>query len=91
MLIQVDVKPSSKQRNRIMTHEIIAIETCPHCDHENFYTEDETLSNKFMATCKKCGETIMLCDRCLNSEDNCEQYCDWCISGCFRAKKDYVK
>ena len=70
-----------------MTREIIAIETCPHCDYENWYEESDIMNNPFMAVCKNCGKTIMLCDRCFHSEDNEEMRCDWCETGCFRAKE----
>lgn len=70
-----------------------AYETCPFC--EGF---DEYDREGFKTKCSHCGEEIMLCDKCLNSEDNPNRVCNWheVIKGgisygvCFRGTTKHV-
>lgn len=59
-----------------------AIEVCPHCDNENVYTDWDVEIKGYVAVCKHCGKEIMLCDECLNNEDNPSQNCDWRKTNC---------
>lgn len=71
------------------------VEVCPHCDHENIYSENEEFPEQYVAICDNCGKKIFLCDECMHSEDNPEQNCDWCMKDgcdmCFRGKIENTK
>ena len=63
------------------------VEICPYCMGENIQRYDVE-KNGYKVKCQHCGKEIMLCDACLHSEDNEEQFCDWSeCKGCFRNKK----
>ena len=62
-----------------------AVETCPYCGEENVYNNIDVVGQDYVAQCKNCHQDIMLCDECLNAEDNPGQRCDWSPkNGCFR-------
>ena len=61
------------------------VETCPHCDAENIYSNWDVNKMGFVATCNECGKQIMLCDECVHHEDNLNKNysgCDWCKTEC---------
>ena len=65
-----------------------AVECCPHCECENVYPNWDVKTQGYVAKCKGCGKDIMLCDECLNADDNPGQKCDWSEEkGCFRCTK----
>lgn len=69
-----------------------AVECCPHCGCENVYPNWDVKKQGYVAKCKGCGEDIMLCDECLNADDNPGQKCDWSKeNGCFRCPKKQLK
>ena len=71
-----------------------AVETCPHCDCDNVFTNYDVVGNGYKAVCWNCGRTIFLCDECFHADDNPEQKCDWhertrngiCYGKCFRGE-----
>ena len=64
------------------------VEVCPYCGNENIYPMHNVNINGYVVHCKHCGEEILLCDECLNAEDNLGQHCNWnktnCGGKCFR-------
>lgn len=67
------------------------VEVCPHCDTEVTVMWDVEKQG-YRATCPNCGEELMLCDACMNSEDNEGMHCDWSeAGGCFRHPKEKVE
>ena len=77
-----------------MNTEWECIETCPHCDCDNIFSNYDPVANGYKAICWNCGATIMLCDECLHADDNLSQKCDWhgtykngkCYGKCFRGE-----
>ena len=64
------------------------VEICPYCDGENILQHDVE-KDGYKVKCQHCGEEIMLCDACLNSEDNEGQFCNWSEhKGCWRSRKE---
>ena len=64
------------------------IEVCPHCEKEIMKKWDVEKKG-YQITCPNCGKKMMLCDECLNSEDNVGMRCDWSEErGCFRQQKE---
>ena len=59
-----------------------AVEMCPHCDNENVFAGWDVNIKGYIAICKHCGKEIMLCDECMNAEDNEGMSCDWCPTEC---------
>lgn len=51
----------------------IEYEMCPYCGHENEFHDPQD----YIVKCQHCGREILLCDMCLNAEDNKYQKCDW--------------
>lgn len=67
---------------------LAAVECCPHCGYENIYLNWNVKTQGYVAKCKSCGKNIMLCDECMNADDNPMQKCDWSPeNGCFRCPK----
>lgn len=81
------------QKEQEKVYEIV--ECCPYCETENVYEmpkDSEYIKAKFIATCKKCGKTIFLCDECLHCEDNPNGDCDWRqINGCSKCMRGCIK
>ncbi len=50
------------------------IELCPHCEAEIEMKWDVT-KHGYKAYCPVCGNRLMLCDECLNSDEGCS--CDY--------------
>ncbi len=50
------------------------VETCPHCDAENYYDNVDLKRCGFCLPCQGCGREIMICSMCQN-ENNRD--CDW--------------
>lgn len=91
LLVQLDedkcLIEDAKEQERINA-ETEAVECCPHCECENVYPNWNVKTQGYVAKCKGCGKDIMLCDECLNSDDNPMQKCDWSPeNGCFRCPK----
>ena len=70
-----------------MVREIV--EWCPHCDTENNFKWDIT-KDGYVSKCTGCGKPLMLCDECMNADDNTRNKCDWEKEGnickCFRGQ-----
>lgn len=56
--------------------ELEETEVCPHCEAEVTVVWDVEKQG-YQTTCPNCGKKIMLCDACLNAEDNEYMRCDW--------------
>lgn len=84
-LIEDREKAETEATEKVETE---AVECCPHCECENVYSNWDVKKQGYVAKCKGCGENIMLCDECLNADDNPGQKCDWSEeNGCFRCPK----
>lgn len=53
-----------------------AVELCPHCMEESIYPNWDK-SQGYKARCTHCRAEIMLCGKCLHTEDNKWGRCDW--------------
>lgn len=62
-------------------------EVCPYCESENTIIWNPEIDG-YAIYCPHCGEKMMLCDACFHAEDNKEQRCDWCETGCWREMKN---
>lgn len=63
------------------------VDVCPHCDEEVVMMWDVD-EKGYQPFCPHCGKKMMLCDECMNAEDNEVGACDWSEEGgCFRKRE----
>jgi len=68
---------------------IEAIDICPYCDTENYFTTE----NGYIGRCRNCGREMMMCDACGHCDEEgnwIRDECDWHFEGeysvCHRGK-----
>ena len=64
----------------------ISDEWCSYCE-----TEQE-IPGDMIAACPNCGKPVFPCNRCMGSEDNEDQHCDWSMETktCWRFREPFI-